>query len=254
MKQTIVEGQTMMKAEVKLIVLCIAALCLSTGPAAADLSGLQGVLDNITKGPNPGNSSVDVTTDMLLEGTDKQWHITGTGGSVATIVIELAGFAGTNTFGVYDLVNPANRVQIFTGGASAGAMALLAIDAAKNVYINGTPVATFGSTSFGYYLDSSNAEGGGVFYSDTALNPDQLDHMLAYQGTNTDTVQIPPWAAGLWTDNEYILAWEDLLRGGDLDYNDFVVMVESVMVPVPAAVLLGILGLGVAGLKLRKYA
>ena len=88
--------------------------------------------------------------------------------------------------------------------------------------------------------------------------------MYAYQGTG-DTVEISPWDPGDWTDNEYVLAFEDLVATwtnqdgsqgtSDWDYTDFVVMVESVNpVPVPGAVLLGILGLSAAGIKLRRFA
>jgi hypothetical protein len=104
---------------------------------------------------------------------------------------------------------------------------------------------------FGFYLETTN----GTFYSDSLLNGGN-DHMLAFEGTGEDTVQIGLFAPGTWGTNEYILAWEDLpfsSAGCDQDYQDFVVMVESVSpVPVPAAVLLGALGLGAAGLRLRK--
>ena len=86
-----------------------------------------------------------------------------------------------------------------------------------------------------------------------------MDHMYAYQGKNIDTVQILPFAPGIWDTDEYILAFEDLhvqhWTGAEPDYTDFVVMVESVdPVPEPATLLLLGLGLiGVAGINRKKF-
>jgi len=255
----------MMKRKL-LLAFCL-SLFLSTTPAMAALFGdgtgtgaaLDGVLDGITVAPSPtpGNSSVNVLTDEITEGLDKHWHTTGLGSTVSSMIVELAAFAPGNTFGVYDLADPTNKVEIFNGSDAAGAWTTLTVFSNKDFYINGAYQSTFGSTWFGYYMDSSANAAGGVWYSDTGLNTDGMDHLYAYQGTDTDTVSIPPFAAGLWTDNEYILAWEDLAGvhpTSDRDFTDMVVMVESVVVPVPGAILLGMLGLGAVGIKLRKFA
>lgn len=254
---------------VRLIILSISVLCLSAATARADIypiddvtfgtswdgdgKSLQDVLNNITTSP-AGNSSVTTTTDAIMDSWDSYWDITGGGQSSATMIIEIAGWASLNSFGVYDSANYSRTAEIFSGSATPGyfnGTATLAILSSGAVYVDKQDMGvTFTGDYFGYYIETP----AGRFYSDTGLNSDNFDHMLAYQGKGTDMIQIADLDEGLWTDNEFILAFEDLSGGGDQDWQDLVLMVESVVpVPVPAAILLGVLGLGVAGLKLRKH-
>jgi len=235
----------------KLLVLSIAALCLSAAPAMAELS-VQEILNSITVSPP---SSVDAVTDVLSDAVDSYWYIGGSGGAVTTIVIEIAGNENENTFGLFDYSNPSNTAEIFTGPDAGGASVTVRMFANGDITIDSSnpadAIATFGSYAVGFYLDTPD----GMWYSDTDENSDDSDHMLAYEGKG-DMIQILPFAPGPWQANEYILFWEDVPDGeADWDYNDFVVLVESISpVPVPGAVLLGILGLSAAGIKLRKFA
>jgi hypothetical protein len=217
-------------------------------------TALQGVLDGITVG---GSSSVNVTTDALGDVQDTTWQIGGAGGALATLIIELAGFANSNIFGIYDLANPSSMVQIFNGAATSGSQAVVSILLDGSVTVNfGDTGVDFAGNAFGFYLDSTAnaANGGGLFHSDTSLNSDGLDHMYAYQGTG-DTIQVGGFAPGPWLSNEYILAWEDLVANvADRDYEDMVLIVESVRpVPLPPAVLLfGSALIGVTAIARRR--
>ena len=266
----------------KLIILSIAALCFSAAPVLADIyptgpsgvivdvpdlgeTNLQNVLNNITVAPTPGVSSVDVKNDAILDVWDSYWEPTAGGGTYATMIVEITAGATSHVFGIYDAANPGVTAQIFVGADLPGYKSTIDFYASgviqivtKNLAgtIVGTSTSTapfavdsFGTPTFGFYLDS--------WKSDTALNSDGKDHMVAYQGkaTNPDKIQIFPFSAGDWTDNHFILAFEDGYNLGDVDYQDFVVLIESVNpVPVPGAVLLGILGLSAAGIKLRRFA
>lgn len=215
-----------------------ATVVLSPGSAAS----LKGALDSITVG---GNSSVNVQTDQATY--DDYWAISASGTSVNTIALEIAGFASSLTFGVYDATDYTKSVQIFPGAATTGAQAYLSILADGSVLVNAADTGIdFAGNAFGYYL--TTPEGSGFRYaSDEAKNLDGLQHMIAYEGKGVDSVQILPYSAGIWGANEYILAWEDLYNGGDKDYNDFMVMVESVK-PVPEPGTMMLLGSGLVGL------
>lgn len=270
----------------RLSILSVAILCFGVAPAmgdvfpdGADASQLQAALDGLTVTPVTG-SSVNVATDMLPDGSDSFWSIVNSTTGSATMIIELAGFADTNKFGVYEPGDLTNKVEMFSGARVPGDKAVVGFIAGDFVRVNvfdkdmnwlgqQTSSQPFSGNVFGFYLDSSAQTGGGVFYSDTAANTDDQDHMYAYQGVG-DTLLLPGQVnPSSWTNSGWVLAWEDLVGplaplgdpyGGttglsDRNFTDMVVMVESINpVPVPAAVLLGFLGLGAAGLKLRRFA
>jgi hypothetical protein len=222
-----------MKQVPKVLIFLILSLFLVAGSAMAVPFGdggtaLQAVLDGITVNP-PGNSSVDVTTDEVPDAEDSIWITNAGGTALFTMIIELTDLADTNKLGIYDAANPANRVEVFDGSATTANQAVISILADGTVRLNFVDTGvTFAGNAFGFYLDSSLAPDGGIWFSDTNLNSDGLDHMAAYQGVG-DTIQIPTLAPGTWSAIEFILAFEDrTANSADKDYDDMVVIVEGI--------------------------
>ena len=95
----------------------------------------------------------------------------------------------------------------------------------------GTLLELAPDTDFAWYLRSASGSASTTFYSDPGRNSDNIDHMLTYDLTmldpdpvdvllpSGDTVSVTP---------QYLITWEDLVGGGDADYNDAMYMVGAV--------------------------
>jgi hypothetical protein len=180
-------------------------LLTGTQGSGSGIAGFPGAIPFWGGAYNPGTGPAD-----------SSFSFTSSGSSQAALKIEIAGLAGSNTFGWYNASTGA-MTQIFSGPAGAGAAATF------------TPSATYG-----FYFGTPN----GTFKTES-LSPGSDDvgnqHFALFQGTD-----------GYW------LGMEDTrFASSDLDYNDMIVKVSS-SVPEPTTMLLLGLGLlGVAGLRRR---
>lgn len=239
----------------KILSICIASALMVSTPLWAtpvNVSGsngektLQTILNDITV---YGDSSINVNNDQV--NPDELFAVSGSSGFFANLIIELAGYKNHNSFGIYDATDASKSVQLFNGGAGSGDTALLQLKSDGSVWVNFADTGVdFAANQFGFYLQTPHDR----WYSESSRNTDGSDHMVAFQGNGSDTVKLPNGVKAKWTPDEYILAWEDLPDSKwDYDYNDFVVMVESVT-PMPEPALLALMGTGllVIGATMRK--
>ena len=222
---------------------------------------LQNLLDGITT-DGPG---VDTVNDQ----TGYDWFTsTATGNSTASFMFEIAGYAPENIFGIYNAAG--TKIQLFGGANDEGDSSYFTFLGDGSVAVTTVPFAPGASVpdvlpSFNLYSDFGNefgfylTNGGGqTFYTQNSRNNGGYQQAVVYQGDDATTMALPGKASGLFTDNEFIIAFEDLWVGGhtDSDYNDLVVMVESIApasVPEPATVFgLGAVAVGLVASRRNK--
>lgn len=205
---------------------------------------LQEIVDGLA---TDGSSNVDVVNEQY--GNDQAWQVDSVFMPSGQIVAELAGYAGVNRLGLYDIYNPNARVQLFAGSDGTGATTLFNIAANGRVYRNFSDSGvSFATNLFGFYLETPD----GVWFSQSILNQDKADHLVAYQGQGDVINTI--YGPRSWTSETLLLGWEDLpSRAWDQDYNDFVLFVSGVSgVNVPEPMSMGLFGLGLIALGFSR--
>jgi hypothetical protein len=203
-----------------------------------------------------GAGTLNAATACVDDGDDAAWSTIGSIGEI-DIVLELAGNASTNSFGVYDLNDASARLTIFDGGDAVGDQAVLRLRqtvdgwrvSVQELGGRGWTHQFLSTGAFGFYLSTRS---NGTFFSQTSRNADGVDHLYAYQGSGTPFLN-GPLSGEVFALQDYLLAWEDLAGGGDRDYQDFVAVVQDITpVPLPTPVVLLMSGLiGLAGVSRR---
>jgi len=195
------------------------------------------------------------------------------GSPTATYLATLTYTVSHIQFGIYEYGDTSNKVEVFdsaTMSLTQGFSVSIDFDPGSQVitsYVQSgsppTPVLVDYTDDyfedFGFYAVGNN---GKTYYSEDTENLNDYARMLTYEGKGEQVT-----IGGLTgTDDAHWYVAAEVADYGTqdpvnptsyvaADFSDFVVQMQSVEpVPVPGAVLLGILGLGAAGMKLRKYA
>jgi hypothetical protein len=171
---------------------------------------------------NGQGEAINVNTDQM----DAQvWSSSASGNSLLTLMVELTGNAPANAFGIYNAALAAPPLyQIFPGAAAPGWFAVMSFKTApvrvvvnlfdNNAFPQGTTTYLGAdANNFGFYIQGP----GGTLYSQDGRNPGASAQMLAYQGTGVNF-------------GEWWLCFEDtsVSAGGDQDFDDAVIILESV--------------------------
>ncbi len=155
-----------------------------------------------------------------LPGTDdQQWYANG---DVTVMKISVsADYAPGTIFGIYDISGSGSMIEIFGSNTLEPFPRTVDVTFQSNgdISINGTVRGNFGAYTttppeayFGFYLDTK-AYNNNIWYSESDKNSDKFDHMHT-------TVNPEQYI-------NYELGWEDIVGGGDKDFNDIVIQLSS---------------------------
>lgn len=242
----------------RILLLTIMFICISVSLNAAPLIPNNGGTPNLFEAVNllidtSYTSNADIASRQT--NNDQVWYNMDEYGNEPWAVIGLsAGY--TNTLGIYtDPGVGAVRTDLWTGTG----FDFLGDGTAANPF----PGDKFGNvvtegSNFGFYLFSDGTD---YLYSETSLNANGFDYMTTYALPELigETIFTDNNGTKLsWTvkGSAYLIGFEDIVGGGDGDYNDTMFLVSKIApVPEPTTMILfGIGLLGLAGINRKKHA
>lgn len=141
---------------------------------------------------------------------------------VAFILIESAGYANENLFGIYSAYDPQEKLQLFSGIDGPSDMVIVQFDSAGGTAENLQTGQTAAIEDFFGFFLTTPQNGGTTFYTDATINPDSSEHGLIFNTSG--------FSGFIDGDPDAVVAFEDLLGLGDQDYNDMVVGITNVSV------------------------
>ena len=168
-------------------------------------------------------NSVGETLNTLTQQLDLQtWQGVSSGGPTFTLMMEIAGYAGQNSIGIYNAGEASpSKFLVFPGAASPGWYAVCTFSSGGHLTVSlydgahalqgTTNYVGADQTNFGVYLQGP----GGLFYSQDYRNPGGKPQVLTYDGTGQ--------YVGRWWE-----CFEDLpYASSDLDFQDSILLMQA---------------------------
>ena len=205
---------------------CLLTCVLSAGaeanPSRAPQVPLQTGWDGISL--QSYLSGVGESLNTLTDQLDLQtWQVAASGAATFSLRMEIAGYAGSNTIGIYNAA-PATPVKflVFPGAAApgwyatctfglSGQLTVRLYDGSNNLQ-GLTNYSGVDRNLFGFYLEGP----AGSFYSQDFRNAAGKPQVLTYAGTG-------PYTGSWWE------CFEDLpYNSSDVDFQDTILLLQSV--------------------------